>query len=172
MYVRCRPLVVWDVWYIVEHFTSTVTSRHKVSPGYVDKCFTTRCRVGWGGVGWAWSRHACMYQCILLGLQAPTTQLRTSHALHTNNMYVAAWHRRWVLHWRRQSCRTPSLSYSHRLILASMLHVAPGAGLNAFSTAEYSTRWLVLSGPAHSHNVYLRMLQLTLFAVRIGIFHT
>ena len=28
---------------------------------------------------------------------------------------------------------TPSLSYSHELIIASMLHVAPGAGPNAFN---------------------------------------
>ena len=75
-----------------------------------------------------------------------------------------------MLHWRRRSCSTPSLSYSHELIIANMFHVAPGAGPNAFSTAVYSTRWLVLSGAAHSHNVYLRLLQLTLFVVRTGIF--
>lgn len=64
------------------------------------------------------------------------------------------------------------MSYSHGFIPASMLHVVPGAGPNAFTTAAYSTRWLVLSGAAHGHNVYLRVLQLALFAVRIVIFYS
>lgn len=32
---------------------------------------------------------------------------------------------------RRRGKDTPTVSYSHRLIVASMLHVVPGAGLNA-----------------------------------------